>query len=92
MTFGTYRNINSIDELKQHLRGKFNTMGYTKLYFTSEGDAICNQCFTNRKKRRSILECFESGIVWDFEDHYETGFCNCWLCNREVGGMDTENC
>ena len=82
------QNITTLRELKQHFRDEVDTLGYSRLYFTSEGTTFCSDCFTNKKKRRLILEHFESGIMFDLEDHYDQGFCNCELCNQVLGGIE----
>lgn len=90
MSFATYQVITNPEILEQYLRGITCSLGHAIFYVTSQGDCICEKCFTRRSNRRSIREAFEqkNEIIRDLELYYNKGFANCVLCNDVLGEIE----
>lgn len=92
MSFKTYKKIENLKELKQHLRGKINTLGYAIFYISSDNVCICERCF--KKQRRAVLYAFvkdKISFCFDMEANYPYDFSRCEFCNGVLGEIDNNN-
>lgn len=86
-------NVETIKDLKQHLRGWNCAFAYDHFYLV--GDLfICRHCFKERENRKHLLFFGTNkhgiNISFDLEMNLDMTEVFCELCNRVINEQDNE--